>query len=204
MLVLPELAFTEALVESARAELARAKGSLKLVVMGSVHVDGAIRANLSTVLYGNGELAWSHHKFSPFVLPDGFREDLRFSTDRPITIRAAGDWLVTSLICKDLIHSGVDELLGELGVNLVLVPSLTEKLDPLRQSGEHLVQRSQAFSLIANACVAWPSAGRIGALVVGPSRTNPVLRTPILSGPVNLWIVELGRAWGAGKLVEIA
>jgi 8-oxo-dGTP pyrophosphatase MutT (NUDIX family) len=68
---------------------------------------------------------------------------------------------VVTAICRDLLNPQAVHALNETGVNLVLVPAMSETLVPFAGPVAQLVGSTQAIVAIADNLAAWSTAGRV-------------------------------------------
>jgi hypothetical protein len=162
--VLPELclpiadALEEALAEDPGAYPA-------LVVAGSAHIreapldaaDGEVRANECRI-YLDGQLVATHRKIHPFMtrhlaghdLPEASKEDLTTEIKR-ITVLSGDCTRFAVVLCADLNDEGIPLLLEGAGVNLLLVPAMTNGAGAFTGAVCGLASRCQAVALVVNA-----------------------------------------------------
>jgi len=194
LLVLPELSLTD----SMHRELAEANAfeHPRYVVAGSWHVPrGRGPGQNESALYARGRVLGRHRKFRPVVLRDR-RDDHEQPRDvarlehlevheSRIHVLLSGDWSVATLICKDVMDNGVQDLLRDLAIQFVLVPAMSPKVDDFLDLAQQLGRDPQGYTLIAN-------TGEVCAIVGTPcstSRVNPYSCT----GPEVLVFNREGR-----------
>ena len=173
IVVLPELCVTEEMAMSLRQWVRRPDGP-RLLVAGSFHqtrttngwVPGRRRNTAIGWVRGHDE-PLTHDKYSPAdrpvlegIQPDGWPE-LR------VHVTADG-WHLAIVICRDLLNPQAVNALTGAGVNLLLVPSMSETLMPFGGPVAHLVGARQALVAVANNPGDWSDEG--DPLVPQPSR----------------------------------
>lgn len=147
VVVLPELAVTEALVDEMQATLDRFSGSC-LVVAGSYHaVEEGKQVNVSCALLPEIRARLAYHKRVPM---EGKRTKEAITPGEEVRVWTAGLWRFAIAICKDAIAPGPQELLARLGVNLLAVPAMTPKVDAFTGAVGRLVNQTQGFVAVAN------------------------------------------------------
>lgn len=210
LVVFPELSVPKSALEDIAAWLDD-QDVVDLVVAGSRHrrARGGLWHNLSTVLIRGSSAVLEHRKFRPFSFSDvtGDGERLRRHEHLSVTTPALRAWLspsftMTVLVCKDAVVAPVPQLLGDLRANLVLVPSLTFKLDAFRATAGDIATWSQGIALIANACIVpAPRRRRPPVVVAVPSQAGSVhVQTP---SPCSLLIVSLGTSRRNPEIAEV-
>jgi hypothetical protein len=134
-----------------------------LVVAGSRHEEDATvpesgprHWNVAQVLNGRGEPLWRHRKLKPASFREqGEPGDEAIRTDGHLTISDSGLGRVAVLICADLESAGVLEAIGDLEVDLLLVPTMNPGSWQDSLYGEVrqvLGQRSTTFVFSQNTC----------------------------------------------------
>lgn len=123
-----------------------------LVLCGSRHVKvGEKRLNEAT-LFLNGRPALTHHKVVPFAKLGSDDPSLREAIDPGDTISVlyCGQWAVVALICADVNSDSVVGMLRDLGVNLLLVASMSRAIGyfPVRMAS--FVEDCQGLAVWAN------------------------------------------------------
>ncbi|TVR65531.1 MAG: hypothetical protein EA420_02875 [Candidatus Competibacteraceae bacterium] len=177
VLVLPELSVDADWVDRAEQWLQAHPQSPSVVVLGSFHDQRqGRRRNICTTL-APGSRLHEHYKFNAFEWrpPDPatgaetvYREDIA-TTPATITIHLGRHWSLTTLICKDFIEPGVDHLLEELRVGLVLIPACSETTEPFLHNASRLASNAQAVVVVANLTAINPQ-NPASALVARPAR----------------------------------
>lgn len=124
-----------------------AERDLRVLVAGSFHQkQSGTPRNRVVVLGRSGELL-SHDKFNPFSFL-GNLEDIDCASPT-ITLAFHRRCIFTTLICKDLLEPGVDELLAQVGVDLLLAPSMSQKTEAFIPVASKLTSNAQAVVAIA-------------------------------------------------------
>lgn len=193
--VLPELSVDSGIVEFLSQKWAEATNQ-PIVFAGSSHfVDGGRRVNRTAVLLPGVGVAWSHDKFSVFVDQDGNREPI--DLDEPcITLGCGHVVRIATLICKDALNPSAARLMADLGVHLLAVPAMSDRLGDFTGIAHQLISRSQGAAVVANNPRLWEDNevehALLGHPVQQPSRQVDVRRSR--SAP-NLGIARLGTGW---------
>jgi len=173
VLCLPELTVDGGVLSDLARMLAieNASEHPALVVAGSRHAgDGTRRRNRCTVLDGRGEVLFTHDKIVPFKITRaaaeamgsdvcaklgiderGGYEDVDAGTELPLVDAPLGR--LATPICLDFCGTELRDLMAECGVNLLLVPAMTARMDPFRQRARELGSLSRAASFVVNS--AW-------------------------------------------------
>ena len=168
IVVLPELCVTEELATGLREWVQRPDGP-RVLVAGSYHREAPV-GDESRARRSNTAIAWvrrhdrplTHDKYSPAdrpvtedIQPDGWPELRVYVT--------ADGWHLTIAICRDLLNPQATNALSEAGVNLLLVPAMSETLVPFGGPVAHLVGTRQALVAVANNPGEWPDAATLDA-----------------------------------------
>ena len=156
IVVLPELCVTEELALGLRKWVQRPRGP-RILVAGSYHQEAPSAEGAPPGRRRNTAVAWvrshdqplTHDKHSPAdrpvvedIQPDGWPE---------LRIHVTSDgWHLAIAICRDLLNPQAVNALSEAGVNLLLVPAMSETLMPFGGPAAHLVSAHQALVAIAN------------------------------------------------------
>ena len=161
IVVLPELCVTEDLAASLQEWARRPDGPL-LLVAGSYHHQGHRTAGSGPSRRRNTAIGWVrgsdrallHDKYSPAdrpvvegIEPDGWPEVRVYVT--------ADGWHLAIVICRDLLNPQAVYALTEAGVNLLLVPTMSETLMTFGGPVAHLVGARQSLVAVANNPSAW-------------------------------------------------
>ena len=161
VVVLPELSVNEDIVEALATEWAEAVDH-PILFAGSVHlIDGDRRVNRTTVLLPGVGAAWHHDKVVVFENRDGNREPI--DPGEPcITLGCGHQVRVAVLTCKDALHTDVYRLVADLGVQLLAVPAMSDRLGDFGPAANELIAGAQGATVVANnpRAVGW---GRCGA-----------------------------------------
>lgn len=174
IVVLPELCVTEDLAASLQEWVRRPDGP-RLLVAGSYHHHGHRTPGSGPGRRRNTAIGWVrgidrpllHDKYSPAdrpvaegIEPEGWPE-LR------IYVTADG-WHLAIVICRDLLNPQAVNALSEAGVNLLLVPTMSETLMTFGGPVAHLVGARQALVAVANNPGVW--ADELDSKVQQPAR----------------------------------
>lgn len=185
ILIFPELTFTPNLVLKTEEWLVanRDKHHLAIVVCGSAHEQitrdpmrgTPERVNVSSIFLCSTDTTKrprkaAHYKFNSYITRSNKIEDI--STPSVISLYVGRRWSFSVLICKDFLEDPVAEVLGNLRANLILIPALSEKIEPFRVLVEKLSAHWQAIVLVANLT---SSDGTPSIALVG----RPLAHTPI-------------------------
>ena len=171
IVVLPELCVTQQLAMGLQEWVRRPDGPL-LLVAGSCHqqrtTNGVLPARRRNTAIGwvrGHDQPLTHDKYSPAdrpvaedIQPDGWPELRVYVT--------ADGWHLAIVICRDLLNPQAVNALTEAGVNLLLVPAMSETLMPFGGPVAHLVGARQAIVAVANNPGDWSD------------ETDPVARQP--------------------------
>jgi hypothetical protein len=215
VLVFPELCTTREdqsrLIEEFRAD----PGRIRLLVAGSCHhpnsggngdLSDGYRRNEAAVAMRPSNREYVHHKMRKYSYKGTeciYHEDIDCKDS--IRICLSHEWFLSVLICKDgLDHHGVVSTLEDFGVNLLLVPALSEKLNPFLTFLGSLVLANHAVIAVANNPMELASGDELRdghALFMGPigklrlpRRVNPDRQPPPLFCYYNPF--EFGTAVG--------
>ncbi len=163
IVVLPELAVTEAMAGSLEDWVRRPDGPRVLVAGSYHHQDSHPTGAGSTTRRRNTAVTWVrgyeapllHDKHSPGdrpiledIQPDGWPE-LRVYVTRD-------GWHIVIAICRDLLNPAAVHALCAAGANLILVPAMSETLLTFGGPTAQLVGANQALVAIANNPARWP------------------------------------------------
>jgi hypothetical protein len=167
IVVLPELSVTESLARELQQWVRRPDGP-RLLVTGSYHHADAVTDPTAAGRRRNTALTWIRGHHGPVT------QDRHSPADRPVIediqpqgwpelrIYVASDgWRLVIAICRDLLNPQAVHALTEAGVNLVLVPAMSETLVPFAGPVAQLVGSNQAIVAIANNPADWSAAGRV-------------------------------------------
>lgn len=174
IVVLPELCVTESLAAQLQNWTCRADG-LRLLVAGSYHHDdhhapadqdhqyGSSRRRNTAIAYLRGcPAALTHDKHSPADRP--VNEDIAPQGWPQLRVHVSRDgWHLMIAICRDLLNPHAVHALTEAGVNLALVPAMSETLVAFGGPVAHMVSSSQAFVAVANNPADFADAGELTA-----------------------------------------
>jgi hypothetical protein len=174
IIVLPELCVTEELAFEL-ADWVRRPDGPKLLVAGSYHHadDRGLervahrRRNTAIVWVRGHDDPLIHDKHSPAERP--VIEDIHSEGWPELRVYVTGDgWHLAIAICRDLLNPQAVHALAEAGVNLVLVPAMSETLVAFGGPAAQLVGSNQALVAVANNPATW--AGGTDAGVRHPAR----------------------------------
>ena len=160
IVVLPELCVTKALADEMQDWVRRPDGP-QLLVAGSYHhadeypVDFPQRRRNTAIAWVRGHARpLIHDKHSPAERP--VREDIQPQGWPELRVYVTADgWHVVIAICRDLLNPQAVHALSEAGVNLVLVPAMSETLVPFGGPAAQVVGSNQALVAIANNPADW-------------------------------------------------
>ena len=162
IVVLPELCVTERLSARLQDWVRRSEGP-RLLIAGSHHHedvadDGSPRRRNTAVGWVRGsDLPLSQDKHSPADRP--VMEDIQPQGWPEIRVYVTADgWHLVIAICRDLLNPQAVHALTEAGVNLVLVPAMSETLVPFGGPVAQLVGSCQALVAVANNPAEWADA----------------------------------------------
>gem|GEM_PF-1171077 len=161
VVVLPELCLTESMAAQLQGWTCREDGP-RLLVAGSYHQEGehpsatldghaepSRRRNRAVAYLRNHPAPLVHDKHSPADRP--VNEDIQPQGWPQLRVYVSCDgWHLVIAICRDLLNPHAVHALAEAGVNLVLVPAMSETLIAFGGPVAHLVGSSQAFVAVAN------------------------------------------------------
>jgi predicted amidohydrolase len=154
-----------------------------LVVAGSAHCSTGtaagdeIRSNESRV-YLDGKCVAIAHKHHPFVTkdllgtpyPEGISEDLT-GEQKTIMVLSGSRTRIAVVICADLNDLQIPQLLVAAGVNLLLVPAMTEKIGSFNAPLSAIAGYCQGVCAIAN--TRWGEDGKPFLCMVSVPREDP-------------------------------
>lgn len=203
IVVVPEYCLPEAgrdAVQAVLDELRRDGRHLPAIVVGGtseVHGDGRVTNQACIWQPGGGDTrVISLDKIHPALI-DGRLEGVDTADPPKLKIFWSGHWAAAVLICRDAMADDLVELLSQIGVNLLMVPSMTDHRDAsLVGSAERLRVTTQAFVIVAIAPAKWTdeelhtvsrSSDRTEAAFIGPYQQDPAsTRVPRdVQGPVG-------------------
>lgn len=181
IILFPELCLDEECLDAIRQWHEQTDHQLAIAVCGSVHaMRNGERRNVCTTLLRDGSDV-EHFKFNPFYVsipseqtgrPVNYREDI-VTIPAIITINMCGEWSFTTLICKDLLESGVPEILEQARVSLVLVPACSPKTAVFEQIAGALAARAQCLVVIGN-LAASSSLDPASVIIARPVHTGTI------------------------------
>ena len=159
VVVLPELCVTESLAAKLQDWTCR-PGGPRLLVAGSYHhedrhpaaEDGDLagpRRNTAVAYLRGCQVPLTQDKHSPADRP--VNEDIQPAGWPQLRVHVSGDgWHLVIAICRDLLNPHAVHALTEAGVNLALVPAMSETLVAFGGPAAQLVGAGQAFVAVAN------------------------------------------------------
>jgi 8-oxo-dGTP pyrophosphatase MutT (NUDIX family) len=170
IVVLPELSVTETLAAHLQ-DWVRRPGPLRLLVAGSYHHEDHDGPGHGTGRHGDQEIESRRRNTAVSWVrgyPEPLLQDKHSPGDRPICediqpqawpqVRVyvtADGWHIAIAICRDLLNPQAVYALAEAGVNLVLVPAMSETLMPFGGPVAQLVGSRQALVAVANNPAEW-------------------------------------------------
>jgi len=172
IVVFPELCVTGEILDGLQELLDGIRSETLIIAAGSMHLEDLTRGrqNVAQTLIPHADMSLTHRKFTNFVDREGRSEGLDIS-DRPLLRILTGNHVrVASVICKDFVAPGVAEQLGELGVHVVLVPAMSERLDDFGPPTGALLSRSQGVVVVANGPRIWSGEVPYHALLGQPTK----------------------------------
>jgi hypothetical protein len=163
-----------------------------LVVAGSAHHSTSTaagdksRSNESRV-YLDGKCVAIARKHHPFVTkdllgtpyPEGISEDLT-GEQKTIMVLSGRRTRIAVVICADLDDLQIPQLLVAAGVNLLLVPAMTEKIGSFNSPLCDIAGYCQGIGAIAN--TRWGKDGKPFLCMVSVPRENPSQQSVALEG----------------------
>jgi 8-oxo-dGTP pyrophosphatase MutT (NUDIX family)/predicted amidohydrolase len=160
IVVLPELCVTESLAAQLQQWTCRADGP-RLLVAGSYHHDdddrdpagaaklGPRRRNTAIAYLRGCAAPLTQDKHSPADRP--VNEDIQPPGWPQLRVHVSSDgWHLVIAICRDLLNPHAVHALTEAGVNLALVPAMSETLVAFGGPVAQMVGAEQAFVAVAN------------------------------------------------------
>lgn len=174
VVVLPELCVTQSIAARLQDWTHRADGP-RLLVAGSYHhedthptgadephVRPPRRRNTAVAYVRNSPSPLTNDKHSPADQP--VSEDIQPQGWPQIRVYVSCDgWHLVMAICRDLLNPHAVHALAEAGVNLVLVPAMSETLVAFGGPVAHLVGSAQAFVAVANNPADFADAAELGS-----------------------------------------
>ncbi len=157
IVVLPELCVTESLATQLQQWTRRADGP-RLLVAGSYHHEdehpgdgcpGPRRRNTAIAYLRDHQAPLTQDKHSPADRP--VNEDIQPLGWPQLRVHVSNDgWHLVIAICRDLLNPHALHALTEAGVNLALVPAMSETLVAFGGPVAQMVGAGQAFVAVAN------------------------------------------------------
>lgn len=180
VIVLPELTVTGKILRGIQTWLNEVDSPL-LVAAGSEHIrlDGD-QVNISFGLLPDYDETLTHRKFVPWKTRTGTPEvrQEEIAVSRDITIYTGGRFRVCLAICKDVMDPETLPQLIRLGVNVLLVPSMSRSTDAFFARATQLATDGQGMSVVANNPLRWPSDRPSAATFGQPVKGATALREP--------------------------
>jgi predicted amidohydrolase len=194
--LLPELCTTEEDVECL-ARHVQSFDAPQLVVAGSHHVIVNGRPeNVAVGLLAGTKKRMQQVKNAPFTdeidSQRPLKEGIRRRKPVELTIYPADRYRFALAICRDVLDEHVRHAHDRMGVNVLLVPALSEKTQPFRDAVAARVTSAQALTVVVNG----PLNDRAGrsiqpAIVVGQPVSEQTVALPPISGGTDLTVFEL-------------
>lgn len=172
LLMLAELAGTAEGLAAAVSTVTNSTRSC-IVLAGTRHEDeGGRRANAALLVLPSGEVIKAY-KRTQFWDVDT-REGIDACVE-PIRVLVTGDVRLAVLVCKDFLVPEILDVVAHAGVNFVLVPSMSRRLDLHDVHARQLAARCHALSVVANGPLSFgpdsPASIVIGLPEADPART---------------------------------
>lgn len=154
LIVLPELCVTADDVAAIEAAVADVEDPC-LVVAGSHHTTiGGHPENVATGIVAGGRIRMEHHKSTPFSEELGLKppqkEGIRLRPRPHVVVHQADRFRVALGICKELLDPRLGALYDRMGVNLLLVPAFSGKIEPFVPAAAARVAGAQALTIVVN------------------------------------------------------
>ncbi|HVF75921.1 MAG TPA: hypothetical protein VM938_12820 [Acidimicrobiales bacterium] len=148
VVVLPEYAVPEATRTRLKEVLEELPNAPMLVVAGSTMTDEGF--NEGSILVTAGDVCTSR-AFRKVHRAEFQGQAEGIATDQPpsVTVWRAGDLALAVLLCRDAQDRRLMELLSDAGVNLLIVPSFTDRAESIIGVAERLSTTTQAFVIVA-------------------------------------------------------
>lgn len=178
VVVSPEHAATDGVLEAAQAWL-DASDAPRLLVPGTIHEGD--RSTASNVAYGlvpGRSERLTHRKLIPLAherRSRPLRETLAPVVE--IVVYAANRFRIALLVCKDLLPRGGSSIrtaLVDAGVNVVLIPSMSEQTEPFTLAIPSLVEAG-AVVVFANGPLRWTPPASAIAVYGQPYAAHPMV-----------------------------
>jgi hypothetical protein len=199
IVVFPELSAPQPVRDAIKAWLNK-QDTVELVVAGSRHRPARDDRwyNECSVLIRGHSRRLVHRKFRAFSFMDPDESGKRVrrtehlaSTAARFQVWLSPHWTFAVLVCKDAVQQPVPTVLGELRANLVLVPTLSFKMDAFRTVAADVATWSQGVTMMANAAIAARPRSSRPPIVIGmPSQRGSVVATA--PPPRSLLVVRVG------------
>ena len=117
----------------------------------------------------------SHCKFAPYESSSGGHHYVEAIGARPASLRvlACRDFNVSAVVCADAIADDLFPLLALAGVNLFLVPAMTDAINLFERVIGHVTGTTQAWCAVVNSPGEFDGSPVAHLVVDGPFRTGP-------------------------------
>jgi len=223
ILVFPELCTTFSGQQSLIEEFRTNPGKIKILVAGSCHIDSHSgdggrnpRRNQTMVAMEPGNSQYAHCKIHPFTYfaatpksDDPVEHHEAIQSRKEFRICLSREWFLSVLICKDCLDDEVlVSLLKRFGVNLLLVPSHTDEIDPFDALLRPLVITNLAVVALANnpmERIRREDGPRDGhALFLGPIGKKPIPPKQIQGNDLSLPLVCRFRPLNPERGIEVS
>lgn len=207
LVVLPELCLTESDLPELNemfGEFVEADNTLRVLVGGSAHTcheeNGVITLTNQMNIWVRGRSApITHRKLVPFTLKDvglpaGEYLVENISPGDEVQLFPTKQSTVCFLICADLLDIEIRRSLADLGVNFIVVSSMTPVTGLFEKAFEELVGDRQAFAVLANSPMGWPNRthAATSALFYRPTATDGSTKVEPPVKSVGYSIFDLG------------
>lgn len=179
VLALPELSTARDVPPMLRDRLERFDDKVRLIVAGSCHEPaGEAWTNTCLGVISDGPDYLRHDKLVPVELRDAGvpRKEAVEAFAHPITIYAAAGVRLAILICRDYLDQGVGRVLDALGVNLILVPAMSDRTDGFATNAHGHVAATQAVSFVVNGPLSWHGDAVVPAAVLA----QPIVQSTVV------------------------
>jgi hypothetical protein len=197
VVVLPELSVTEDLIARLATTVEDFDGE-QLVIAGSYHAKvGGKPENVAVGLIAGTQKRMIQVKNRPFTRgrrrgEPPMKEAIHEREPIELTIYPADLYRYAIGICLDVLDRGMQAVYARMGVNVLLVPALSEKTDPFRKAVSVLVAGAQTLTVVVNGPLHGPDGEPISpAIVVGQPVVGPDRAEPPTNGAVGLTVFSL-------------
>jgi hypothetical protein len=175
VLVLPELSTAPDIPLMLRDRLEQFDDKVRPIVAGSYHEPaGESWTNSCLGALSDGPDFLRHRKLVPVEFRDSGvpQKEAVEAFAHPITIYAAAGVRLAILICRDYLDQAVGEILDALGVNMILVPAMSDRTDGFVTNAHGHVAASQAMSFVVNGPLTWDGDAVMPAAVLSQPITE--------------------------------